>query len=54
MTIDDLFYLILALDVWAAITDRPTITRYCRKHRWAAIPILVIGAAHLLKKLEEL
>lgn len=51
--IEELFWLGLGYDLWAAGTRRPTITQLCRRHPWIAVPVLAITAAHLLRKLEN-
>lgn len=54
MTIDDLFALGVAYEMWAIVTKRtPSITRLCRRNKWLAVPVLVVSAAHLLRKVEE-
>lgn len=51
MTCDDLLGLILAYEVFSAISKRsPLITTLCHRHRLAVAPVLVVTAAHLLRK----
>ena len=51
MTCDDLLGLILAYEVFSAISKRsPLVTTYCRRRRIAAFPILAVTAVHLIRK----
>lgn len=50
---DDLLGLILAFEVYAAISKRfPLVTSTCRKHRWLVVPIVAVTVAHLARRID--
>ena len=51
MTVDDLFGALVAYEVFALASGRlPPITRICRRHRLACLPVVGIVIAHLARE----